>query len=132
MDGRDTALISEQMLMILPAPRLIMAGTTALLTENTDFTLVAKIWSNLSSGKSSSGARNCVPALLTRMSIGPISASANSTASPMLSALVTSKASARTRTPDCASFSDAAPSAAVSRPLRMTSAPAPASAAAMA
>src|SRR5688572_26505520 len=120
------------MLMMLPLPRLIIPAATALPTMKAEVTLVAISCSNLSVGNWSSGARCCIPALLTRMSIGPISLSACSTASVTLSSFVTSKARARTRTLASASLAAASPNATLSRALRMTSAPAPASAAAIA
>ncbi|MNT59602.1 hypothetical protein D3C72_1971260 [compost metagenome] len=57
--------------MILPAPRAIMCRATGWLTLNTEVRLVDMTWSNFSGGKASRLERNCMPALLTRMSIGP-------------------------------------------------------------
>ena len=62
-------------------------------TRNAEVRLVAITCSNLASGQVSSGARCCMPALLTRMSICPISVSACAMASSTLSSEVTSKAS---------------------------------------
>ena len=65
--------------MILPRPRGIMLRATALPTWKTPEMLVCSSRCHLSSGKSSSGARCWMPALLTRMSIGPTSRSMRST-----------------------------------------------------
>src|SRR5215217_6062578 len=72
-----------------------------------------------------------MPALLMRMSIGPISLSQWRTASPTLSGLVTSKAIAVTSAPVSARSAAAAPSATSSRALSTIFAPASESALAM-
>ena len=74
---RASAALTEAMLMIHPRPRGIIRRAHAWATLKTPVTFVASSRSNASGGKSSSGARCCSPALLTRMSIGPVASSAS-------------------------------------------------------
>ena len=78
MPGRPSSLCTEQMLMILPRRRGIMRRATAWPTRNTLSTLVFISSCQCASSNWSSGARRCMPALLTRMSMAPMSASMRS------------------------------------------------------
>ena len=71
MPGRLTSDCSEAMLMIRPRPRGCMWRATAWPTRKALVTLVAIRAFQSSSGNSVNGARRCIPALLTQMSIGP-------------------------------------------------------------
>ena len=57
--------------MILPRPRAIIRRATAWPTKKAVSMLVRISSDHFSIGKSSSGVRNCMPALFTRMPIGP-------------------------------------------------------------
>src|SRR6202030_3522265 len=65
----------ELMLMMSPFLRLIIEGATALETKNTLFKLVFRTWSQSSSDFSCAGPKRPMPALFTRMVIGPRAAS---------------------------------------------------------
>ena len=57
--------------MIRPQPLAFMPGIAAFMPWNTPDMLMAMIWSHFSSGNSSTGAVNWMPALLTRISSDP-------------------------------------------------------------
>ena len=97
----------EPTLMILPRPRAIMPGTTARAQRNIEVRLVARTVSHSSSVTSSDGLSRVMPALLTRMSMGPSADSASFTTVLICSPWVTSIRSARAR-PPAASISAAA------------------------
>ena len=118
---------TDAMLMIRPSPLPIMWRATACPTLKTVETLVRINRSNASASNSSSRARCCMPALLTRMSTGPDRASWPSTAARTAAWSVASKASALTAAPVSASRACAAASFASSRPLSTMRAPALAS-----
>src|ERR1700694_1641474 len=61
----------ELMLIISPLLRLIIEGATALETKNTLFKLVFRTRSQSSSDFSCAGPKTRMPALFTRMVIGP-------------------------------------------------------------
>ena len=103
------------------------AGATAWPTLKTEEMLVWSMRSKASAGKSSSGARCCMPALLTRMSMGPVSASKPSTAARTAAWSVASKGSSATVAPAPRRAAAAAASLPASRPLSTTAAPALAS-----
>ena len=54
-----------------PQPRAFMPGTAALIVWKDDVRLIAMILSHLSTGNSSTGATNWIPALLTSRSTPP-------------------------------------------------------------
>src|SRR6266403_510001 len=81
---------SELILMMSPAPFLIIDGTTASETRNTLFRFVFRTRSQSSSLFSCAGPNSPMPALLTRISIGPSFASVAETSFPTSSACVTS------------------------------------------
>src|SRR6266851_3675017 len=67
------------MLTMRPQRRLTIPGTAALMAWNDAERLIAMMASHFSSGKSSIGATNWIPALLTRMSQAPSALSASAT-----------------------------------------------------
>ena len=75
MPGRPISLITEQVLTMRPRPRGIMRRATAWPTWNTLSRLLRISSCQSDSGKSWNGARRWMPALLTRMSMAPISRS---------------------------------------------------------
>ena len=109
------------MLTILPRERAIIPRATACVTKNTESRLVAMISRQSASAKSTIGARLVMPALFTRMSIGPMSFSICATDASTVCFLVTSKGAAMAFAP--IAFTVAA-TAAASLPLMITRAPA--------
>ena len=77
--------------MILPPPFLIMEGMTALDTMKGAFRSTSMTWRKSLADISSMGMRLMMPALLTRMSMTPTSASTLDTSSFTASSLVTSQ-----------------------------------------
>src|SRR6266850_6911568 len=69
--GRPSSDITEQILTILPRDRAIMRRATDCVTKNTESRLVAMICRQSLSGKSVNAMRLVMPALFTRISIGP-------------------------------------------------------------
>ena len=67
------------MLMMRPHPAAIMCGVAARIVWNDDDRLVAMMSSHFSGGKSCIGETNCMPALLTSMSMLPKLSTASST-----------------------------------------------------
>ena len=115
-----------------PHPRSRIFGPTARAHSHGPFRLVSITMSQSASVSSSIGPRLLTPALFTRMSIGPSSASTSDTSRVTCSASITSAANPRARRPVAAAISDAADShASRERPEIATSAPASASACAM-
>ena len=92
MPGRASIVITEQMLTIRPSPRGIIRLATAWPTWKALSTLVRISRVKVAASNSSSGARACIPALLTRMSRGPTSSSICATPAAAASWSVTSKA----------------------------------------
>jgi len=90
--GRPTSDISEQMLMILPAPRAIMPRATCWPTRNGAVRLVSSTSRQTAVSNCSSGARRWMPALFTRTSIGPTSRSMRAMADATAEPSVTSNA----------------------------------------
>src|SRR5713226_233618 len=70
------------MLTMRPQRRLTIPGTAALMAWNDEERLMAMMASHFSSGKSSIGATNWMPALLTKMSQAPSADSASAVAMP--------------------------------------------------
>src|ERR1700741_2348116 len=66
---------SELLLIMSPEPRRIIDGATARETRNTLFRLVSRTRSQSASVFSSAGPNSPIPALLTRMEMGPNAAS---------------------------------------------------------
>src|SRR5258706_7671034 len=126
MSGRPSSLCTEQILMILPRRRGIMWRATAWPTRNTLSTLVRISSCHCASLNWSSAARRCIPALLTRMSIAPISRSMRSTAAATASPELASNAATWTVAPSSRNAEATPASLASLRPLRITAAPAPA------
>ena len=88
--SRPSSDIMEQMLMILPWPFLIMEGITALDTIKGAFKSTSMTWRNCSAVISVMGIRLMIPALFTRISMTPTSASIRATMAFTASSLVTS------------------------------------------
>ena len=97
---------------------------TARETRNTEPRLTAMTSSQVSSAHSSSGVRRWMPALLTRMSIGPILFSMRSTAASTARLSVTSKAESWAVNPASRSSATALSTPASRVPLTRTAAPA--------
>ena len=89
----------EPMLMILPRPRAIMPGATARAQRNIDVRFVASTVSHSSSLTSTVFFSRMMPALLTRMSMGPSAFSASFTAAVTWAPCVTSSRSAQALPP---------------------------------
>jgi len=132
MFGRPSSLCTEQTLMILPLPRGIMRCATARPTKNTLSMLVDVMRRQASVEYSAKAPRSCMPALLTRMWIGPSSASIFATPASTASASVTSKGAISAAMPKACSASRASTSWSEPRALSTTRAPAAPSAVASA
>src|SRR3712207_7128237 len=71
LNGAETSEWAEAVLMMRPHPRAFMPGTAARMAWKAEERLMAMIWFHFSTGKSSTGETNWMPALLTRMSTLP-------------------------------------------------------------
>ena len=131
MFGRASSLVSDAMLMMLPRPRFFMPGIAACATTNGALRLVSTIASKSAIGKSATGCRRWMPALLTTTSSEPCFASIAAMPAFTASTSVTSNTAASTLPPSPAIGLAAASSATWSRPFITTVAPARASPAAM-
>src|SRR5690606_27774474 len=119
----------EAMLMILPRPRAMKWRPAACDMKKADLMLTFITSSQSFSLKSTASARRIRPALLTRMSSPPSSASVCSTSRPTGSMLIRLASRLRKRRPSARTFSPV--SAASTMPAAAMSAPASASATAM-
>src|ERR1700676_2917471 len=122
----------ELMLIISPLLRLIIEGATALETRNTLFKLVSRTRSQSSSDFSCAGPKTPMPALFTRMVIGPRADSVLATRLATSAGRVTSATCKNTRPPRPASWALASFRALESRPQIATAAPSDAKRTAMA
>src|SRR6266436_2959104 len=118
---------SELILMMSPPPCRIIDWTTARETRNTLFRFVFRTRSHSSSLFSCAGPKSPMPALLTRIPIGPSFVSVAETNFPTSSARVTSAVCQKTLLVSPCSASAVARSFSLSRPQMATSAPSSAS-----
>ena len=125
IDGRETSDWIEHTLTIAPLPRGAILAATSRATRNGPVRFVATMRSQASTGNSTKGRRNWMPALLTSPSSGPARSSASATPAATAAASATSNGTACTVPPVSeASASRARPSVSPSRPLSTTAAPA--------
>jgi hypothetical protein len=71
LKGEATSECADAVLMIRPQPFFFMPGTAARMAWKAEDRLIAMIWSHFSTGNSSIGETNWMPALLTRTSTEP-------------------------------------------------------------
>ena len=127
MVGRPNSLCTEQMVMILPAPRGTMRLPAAWQQYQTPSRLVPSTSRQVSGGISTAGMRRMMPALATRISSWPQRFSISLKPASTAFGSVTSKAQAVVSMPKSRKRCCAVASFAGSRPLMMTRAPASAS-----
>src|ERR1700736_1704029 len=113
----------ELMLIISPLLQLIIEGATALETKNTLFKLVFRTRSQSSSDLSCAGPKTPMPALFTRMVMGPRADSVFETRRSTSAGRVTSATYENTRPPKPANWALASLRALESRPQIATAAP---------